>query len=191
MRRSLLVPAVLAVALTSACTVNLGDLGAKVERDKVEEQVSTRLASQLGGTPRSVTCPGDLKGEVGAKLQCSLVTAAGETQDVAVNVTSVEGSTVKFDIKSTPRSSPTPTQSTPSNVPAVERNVLEPRISELLTPSLGAAPKYVVCPENLRGVPGVTMQCQLVDQGGVERQVLVTVTSVVGTTVNFNLKLLS
>lgn len=197
MRKTLLAPAVLAVTLATGCTIDLG--GKTVERADVEAQIKTQLTPGLGAAPKSVECPGDLKGDVGAALECTLVTSTGEVRKVAVTVTSVDGSRVNFDIKAAAASSPptptgAPATTAPANstsVPTVARDDLEPKIVELLTPQLGAAPKYAVCPENLRGEIGTELQCQIVDAEGLERQVLVTVSSVEGTTVDFNLKVIS
>lgn len=197
MRKFLLAPtAILALALTTGCELNVG--GQTVDSAKVEAQISRQLTPKLGAAPKSVSCPDSLRGEVGATLECDMVTADGADHEVKVTVTSVDGSTVDFDIKANPvrpadtTSQPTaqPSATDPA-APTVARDVLEPRIVELLTPQLGARPKYAVCPEDLRGQVGATLQCQMVDAGGLERQVLVTVSSVQGTTVNFNLKIIA
>ena len=53
---------------------------------------------QVGHAPESVECPENLKGEVGATTRCTL-NDSGETYGVDVNVTKVEGTDVKFDLK--------------------------------------------------------------------------------------------
>jgi hypothetical protein len=45
-----------------------------------------------------VECPDNLKGEVGATTRCTL-NDAGNTYGVDVNVTKVEGTDVRFDLK--------------------------------------------------------------------------------------------
>ena len=52
----------------------------------------------VGRAPDSVDCPDDLKGEVGATTRCTL-RDGGESYGVDVNVTKVEGTDVKFDLK--------------------------------------------------------------------------------------------
>lgn len=71
---------------------------AAVPATDVQTQISEQLAAQVGQTPDSVTCPGDLPAEVGATLTCQL-TAGSEQLPVMVTVTSVEGTDVKFDIE--------------------------------------------------------------------------------------------
>lgn len=97
MRRVLSVVSVLlAVVLAGGCQVSAGK---RVAKSDVEQRISEKLGPQLGGSPQSVSCPDDLKGEKGATMRCSLVTAGGAKTDVIVTVTSVEGNTVNFDMK--------------------------------------------------------------------------------------------
>ncbi len=71
---------------------------ATVSADDVEQQISDQLAAEVGTAPDSVTCPGELTAEVGTTMTCEL-TAGADTLPVTVTVTSVEGSTVNFDIQ--------------------------------------------------------------------------------------------
>ena len=87
-------PAVLVIPLI----LGLAACSASVDKANVEQQISQQMAAQVGESPDSVTCPGDLPAEVGAKLECTL-TEAGESLPVTVTVTSIEGSTVNFDIQ--------------------------------------------------------------------------------------------
>lgn len=86
----------LAVALLGGCQTSAGK---RVDNNDVELRISEKLGPQLGGAPRSVRCPDDLKGEKGATMRCALVTAGGKATDIVVTVTSVEGDTVNFDMK--------------------------------------------------------------------------------------------
>ena len=61
-------------------------------------EISNQLKEQVGRAPDKVTCPDDLKGEVGTKEKCELKDGA-DTYGVTVTVTSVDGTDVKFDIK--------------------------------------------------------------------------------------------
>ena len=83
-----------AVATVAACS--FGSLA--VDKDKVAQEISDQLEGEVGRAPESVTCPGDLKGEVGATIRCKLEDA-GVTYGVEVKVTKVDGNDVKFDIK--------------------------------------------------------------------------------------------
>ncbi|MFH5210629.1 DUF4333 domain-containing protein [Antrihabitans spumae] len=95
---SAVLAALASAALVSAgCSVSVGT--AKVDKDDLAKQISTELEAEVGEAPDEVTCPDDLKAEVGATLTCQL-TGRGETYDVTVTVTSVDDDdNVKFDIK--------------------------------------------------------------------------------------------
>ncbi|WP_127782262.1 DUF4333 domain-containing protein [Rhodococcus sp. X156] len=86
------------LALSVLAIVLVGVRGAKmVDRDSVESQISQQFAANGLGTPDSVTCPGDLKAEVGETMTC---TVRGETNvEVGLRVTSVSGNTALFDIE--------------------------------------------------------------------------------------------
>jgi hypothetical protein len=73
------------------------DIVETVNKDDVAKQISNQLGQQFGRTP-DVTCPNDLKGDVGATTRCQL-TDQGSTYGVTVTVTSAEGGDVKFDFK--------------------------------------------------------------------------------------------
>ena len=88
------------LALVAGSLLALAACGgtATVSSDDVAQQISDQLAAQVGTAPDSVTCPGDLAAEVGTTMTCEL-TADGQSLPVTVTVTSVEGSTVNFDIQ--------------------------------------------------------------------------------------------
>jgi len=48
------------------------DIVETVSKDDVAKQISDQLAQQFGRTPEKVTCPNDLKGDVGATTRCEL-----------------------------------------------------------------------------------------------------------------------
>ena len=61
-----------------------------IDQSEVETQIADSLEAQVGQHPDSVECPGDLDGEVGATMRCTLT--AGDTKfGVGVEVTNVEG----------------------------------------------------------------------------------------------------
>jgi len=100
--RKLLAPALLGAALLTgltACEFSAG--GTEVAASDVEQQIKDKLGGQLGGVT-GVTCPGDLNGEIGAVLSCTVVTGDGTSRTVDVTVTSVEGSQVNFDMEAPP-----------------------------------------------------------------------------------------
>lgn len=89
MRVAAIAGALLALA---GCTMSLS-----VDADDVETQAADALAPQLGYTP-DISCPDDLKGEVGATLVCELTDDQGTTHDATITVTSVDGTDVNFDV---------------------------------------------------------------------------------------------
>ncbi|MFC0674992.1 DUF4333 domain-containing protein [Brachybacterium hainanense] len=87
----------LPVATLALAGCSIGGASAVSQAD-VEQQVTDTLTQQVGQAPDSVDCPGDLPAEVGASLTCVL-SAGGQTIDVAVTVTGVEDGTVSFDVQ--------------------------------------------------------------------------------------------
>ena len=85
-----------AVATAAGCSFSAG--GVTSFKDYVSTEISRQLEQKVGRAPESVTCPSDLKGEVGATLQCELQDG-GDTYEVTATVTRVEGTNVKFDIE--------------------------------------------------------------------------------------------
>lgn len=86
-----------AVATAAACSFSAGT-SVSVDKDDLAKEISAQLKEQVGRAPESVECPDNLKGEVGATTRCTL-NDSGETYGVDVNVTQVDGSDVKFDLK--------------------------------------------------------------------------------------------
>lgn len=68
-----------------------------VGQAELEKEVSAQLEQTVGQAPDAVDCPGDLDGEVGAEMRCTL-TAGEDELGLTVTVTSVEGKDVQFDI---------------------------------------------------------------------------------------------
>jgi len=72
--------------------------GGSIPAEDVETQITEQLTELVGQEPEDVSCPEDLPAEEGAEMTCVL-SAGGETIDVMVTVTSVDGSDVNFDIQ--------------------------------------------------------------------------------------------
>ena len=85
-----------ALATTVACSFSAG--GVSVDKKDLAKEISSQLEKQVGRAPDSVDCPDDLKGEVGATTRCTLKDGS-DTYGVNVNVTKVDGTDVKFDLK--------------------------------------------------------------------------------------------
>jgi Domain of unknown function (DUF4333) len=86
-----------AIATVAACSFSAGT-SVSVDKDELAKEISAQLKKQVGRAPESVECPDNLKGEVGATTRCTL-NDAGNTYGVDVNVTKVEGTDVRFDLK--------------------------------------------------------------------------------------------
>jgi hypothetical protein len=72
--------------------------GTAVSSDQVAKEISAQLKQQTGKAPKSVTCPSDLEGEVGATVRCELNDGT-DTYGVNATVTEVNGDKVNFDFK--------------------------------------------------------------------------------------------
>ena len=85
--------AAFAVVAAAACSFSAGT---SVSVDK--DELAKKIAQQVGRAPESVRCPDNLEGEVGATTRCTL-DDSGKTYGVDVNVTKVDGTDVRFDLK--------------------------------------------------------------------------------------------
>jgi hypothetical protein len=93
-----------------------------------------------------------------------------QTVNVNVTVTSANGNDVRYVIAET-----------------VDKNQVASVISYKLTQQVGRKPDSVTCPDNLKGVEGATLRCQLTDVDH-KYGVSVTVTNVDAGAVNFDFK---
>lgn len=90
-----------AVAVGAAVLLGLAACSStsSVSQADVESEIATQWEAQNGAPPDSVSCPGSLEGTVGKQIQCE-ITSGELVLPVNVTVTSVDGSTVNFDIQS-------------------------------------------------------------------------------------------
>jgi hypothetical protein len=153
--------------VVAGCSFSVGQ-DKTVPKASVADQISTKVNDKAGQKPQSVTCPEDLKANVGASLDCQM-TYDGQTYGVNVTVTSVDGDRVNFDI-----------------VETVNKNDVAKSISDQLTQQFGRTPD-VTCPNDLKGDVGATTRCKLTDQGSTYG-VTVTVNSVEGGDVKYGFK---
>ena len=140
-----------------------------VARSDVESQITAKMTDAAGNKPDTVTCPGDLPGKIGAQLNCEMQ-VKNVTYNVNVTVTSIDGGNVNFDM-----------------VETVDKDQIAGIISRQLTEKNGRKPDSVTCPDNLKGVKGATLGCQLTE-GGDKYGVNVTVTSVDGDDLVFDIQ---
>lgn len=157
------------MASAGACSCSVGSSSHSVSKSDVADQIRAKMTDAAGNKPESVTCPGDLPAKVGAQLNCEMK-VKDSTYNVNVTVTSVEGKDVKFDM-----------------VETVDKNQVASIISNKLYQQVGQRPDSVTCPDNLKGVEGATLRCQLTD-GSSKYGISVTVTSVDAGDVNFDFK---
>ena len=157
------------MASAGACSCSVGTSSPAVGKSDVASQITSKMTDAAGNKPDSVTCPSDLPAKVGAQLNCEMK-VKNQTFNVNVTVTSVNGNDVKFDM-----------------VETVDKNQVASVISAKLTQQVGKKPDAVTCPDNLKGVEGATLRCQLTD-GNEKYGISVTVTSVDAGDVNFDFK---
>ncbi|RAU99713.1 DUF4333 domain-containing protein [Mycobacterium colombiense] len=151
-----------------ACSCSIGT-SHSVSKSDVAGQITAKMTDAAGNKPESVNCPSDLPAKVGAQINCDMKVKE-RPFNVNVTVTSVNGSDVKFDM-----------------VETVDKNQVAGAISTQVGQQVGRKPDAVTCPDNLKGVAGATLRCQLTD--GADRYgVLVTVTDVDAGDVNFHFK---
>jgi deoxyribodipyrimidine photo-lyase len=134
------------MASVGACSCSVGS-SHSVSKSDVASQISAKMTDAAGNKPDSVTCPSDLLAKVGAQVNCEMK-VKDQTFNVNVTVTSVNGNDVKFDM-----------------VETVDKNQVANVISDKLTQRVGTRPESVTCPDNLKGVEGATLRCQLTDSG--------------------------
>jgi hypothetical protein len=150
-----------------SCSVNTSSSHA-VSKTDVASQITSKMTDAAGNKPDTVTCPNDLPAKVGAQLNCEMK-VKDQTFNVNVTVTRVDGGDVKFDM-----------------VETVDKDQVASVISSKLTQQ-GSKPDSVTCPDNLKGVEGATLRCQL-QESGKTYGVNVTVTSVDAGDVSFDIK---
>jgi len=168
--RTLLISAAAAglTAAVGACSCSIGSPHA-VSKSDVASQITAKMTDSAGNKPDSVNCPGDLPAKVGAQLNCDMK-VKDRPFNVNVTVTSVKGNDVKFDM-----------------VETVDKNQVANAISTQVGQQVGRKPDSVSCPDNLKGVAGATLRCQLTD-GTAKYGVQVTVTDVSAGDINFHFK---
>jgi hypothetical protein len=142
-----------------------------VPKADVESAIETQLGQQIPDIGE-VTCPGDLEAEVGKTLRCEFV-VEGQPVDAIATVTSVEGSTANFDITTEAR--------------PIAKPLLEQKLRGLVEPQLGAPIDTLTCDGDLEARTGATQSC-LVSYSGQSLPLAITVTSIEGDLINFNVE---
>ena|ERR1700752_4047954 len=166
--RTLLVSAAAAGLMAGAGVCSCSSSHA-LNKGDIAKQITSKLTDAAGNKPDAVTCPTDLPAKVGAELNCEMK-VKNQTFNINVTVTSVNGSDVKFDMAE-----------------SVDKNEVANVISYQLTKQVGSKPDAVTCPNNLKGVQGAMLRCELTDAGQ-KYGISVTVTNVDAGDVNFDFK---
>jgi predicted thioesterase len=171
MRRFTLRPVLAAVSVlllmaTAAC--------GGISQDDLEEQVANALEGQ-GERPDSVTCEDGLEGEEGETQSCE-VTHGGQTHEVTVTVTEVDGNEVQFQV-----------EGAGADDVSYSKEQIEEQVANSLEAQVGQRPDDIECPDGLAGEMGETLQCVLT-AGADQLAVTVTVTGVEGDRIDFDVQ---
>lgn len=137
-------------AALSGCSV-------KVETSKGVPSVSaenlqqslTEQLTKAGNAPKSVHCKTDLAGEVGQTATCEIIMTEANTFDAVVNVTSVDGDTVKFDTS-----------------PALTKEQLQNVVKGM------AEAESVACDTGIEGKVGAVANCTITKDGAESQNVV-------------------
>jgi hypothetical protein len=142
----------LAGALASACSFGTGTpivLKADLEADIAE------IVKEAGVQPESVTCRGDLVGEVGQTTQCEI--EASPVDALLAPIVTVTGvdSTVNWELK-----------------PALTQQQLERTVAAGANEAMGKAPDSVSCESGLEGEKGNVAYCNVTADGATVRRTI-------------------
>lgn len=157
----------IAVLLLSSCSFSFGST--TVSKAELEKQVKATITPDDPSAEFTVACDGTLKGEVDATQDCYATDSQGSTTGLHVKVTEVDGNNVKF-----------------SYDPFIAPEDVAAAIKDLATQQ-GITVETLTCDDELPGKEGESIVCSgtPVDSVG---DLTVTVTSVDGLQVNFNVE---
>jgi hypothetical protein len=162
----------LAVAgLAVAVAAGVSACSSTVPKDDVARTIGGKLTEQ-GITASGVTCPDDLEAEVGKTVRCEF-TVEGQPVDAVAKVTSIQGDQANFDITTEAR--------------PVAKALLEKKVSDQVTQQAGVAVESAECAGDLAPTVDAKTTCK-VTGGGESLDLDVTVTSVDGGAVNYQLQ---
>lgn len=153
--------------------VGVAGCAGSVPKDQLATTINDTLVKQ-GVQPDNgaVTCPEDLAAEVGKSVRCS-ITTGGQPVDVVAKVTSVEGSTARYDITTEAR--------------PVTKPVLEAEVGKQVGQQAGVTIDRTDCSGDLQPQVGQSVTCT-VTAGAETLDLTVAVTSVDGGRVNFSIQ---
>lgn len=140
-----------------------------VHRDAVATSVASAL-QEKGVQTGPVSCPGDLRVEVGQTMRCEFSTE-GQPVDAVVAITAVTDGRADYDVRTEPR--------------PVAQALLGTKVGALIGKQIGGAVDSSTCSGDLPPTVGSSVDCTL--SGGGETAVFtVTVTGITGGLVNFS-----
>lgn len=137
-----LVAVALGVAGLAGCSVKVEtNKTLTVSAAELQKDLTDRL-TKAGNSPKSVTCNGDLTGEVGKTASCEVVMTESNVVQANVTVDKVDGTNVDFTYS-----------------PALTQQQLEKAVKGM------AAAESVTCDAGLDGKVGAMTKCQIVRDG--------------------------
>lgn len=144
---------------------------AVLSKDTVASSVQTQLQGK-GVQVENMKCPSDLEAVVGRSMRCEFTTG-GQPVDAVVTVTSVEGTTARYDVHTEAR--------------PVAKALLSQKVAELIGQQAGVTVDSSTCSGDLPPTVGGTVSCSL-RSGTDTADFTVTVTSIDGGLVNFSIE---
>lgn len=153
----------------AAMTVGLAGCSGSVPKDDVAKSIKVEVDKQNPGAG-PVTCPADLKAEVGQSVRCAFE-VDGQPVDAVATVTSIQGSTANYDIKAEAR--------------PVSKTLLERKIGEQVSQQAGVPVDSTECSGDLQPKKGESVTCT-VKGAGETLPLKVEVTSVEGGLINYS-----
>lgn len=161
--------AVAAAGASVALTLGLAGCSGAVPKDDVAAQIRVEL-DRSGVPTGAVSCPQDLKAEVGQTLRCTFETD-GQPVDAVATITSIEGDLARYDVTAEAR--------------PVPRELLQRRIGEAVGQETGATIDSTDCSADLLPTVGEAVTCT-VNSGTESVPITVTVTTVDGGEVDYS-----
>jgi hypothetical protein len=144
-----------------------------VGKAEVAEAIDEQLTAQGIPSDGPTTCPGSLIGENGRTLRCEF-SAGGQPVDAVATVTSVAGDQANFDISTEAR--------------PIAKQLLNQKVAEQVATELQTSVDGADCEGDLAAEVGESVICT-VSGGGESIDLQVSVTSVDGGLINYQLEL--
>ena len=85
-----------------AATLSLAACGATIKPEGAAQSVVDLVSKKTNFTPTDVTCPNDVKADVGVEFDCHFTGPEGTPYAAHMKIIKVEGEQVVFDINTEP-----------------------------------------------------------------------------------------